>query len=212
MSSQTSRVTRSRAKQISATSKQEQTDHTDTTIPSESTAASADAGEVDATKLKGIVWPGMGIFDAATSEQKRMRNQKKDSSVLQNMITTSKSVHHDKFVWDDDFAGVPRIRDIYASPSTDGSPDADEDEDKQAKKKRGRRPAMVEDGDSIRQTRSTTKAATQGRRGPKPKMPLKKVKDESDSDAEEMNDGLSDDVFHDNRTRRSGKPITIHHQ
>lgn len=122
MSSQTSRVTRSRAKQISATSKQEQTDHTDTTIPSESTAASADAGEVDATKLKGIVWPGMGIFDAATSEQKRMRNQKKDSSVLQNMITTSKSVHHDKFVWDDDFAGVPRIRDIYASPSTDGSP------------------------------------------------------------------------------------------
>lgn len=120
-SSQTSRITRSRAKKISA-SKEDQADHTDITLPSESTAGPVDTNEIDVAKLKGTVWPGMGIFDAATSEQKRKRNQKKDSSVLQSMITTSRSVLHDKFVWDEDFAGVPRVRDIYASPSIDGSP------------------------------------------------------------------------------------------
>lgn len=36
-------------------------------------------------KLKGTVWPGMDLFDAATEEMKRVRNQKKDGSVLRRM-------------------------------------------------------------------------------------------------------------------------------
>lgn len=35
----------------------------------------------EATKLKGVFWPGMDIFDAATPETKRKRNQKKHTSV-----------------------------------------------------------------------------------------------------------------------------------
>lgn len=36
-------------------------------------------------KLKGTVWPGMALFDAATSDMRRKRNQKKDGSVLRKM-------------------------------------------------------------------------------------------------------------------------------
>ncbi|KAJ9606184.1 hypothetical protein H2200_009145 [Cladophialophora chaetospira] len=36
-------------------------------------------------KLKGIVWPGMDLFDAATQEMQQKRNQKKDASILRRM-------------------------------------------------------------------------------------------------------------------------------
>ncbi|KIX97871.1 uncharacterized protein Z520_06649 [Fonsecaea multimorphosa CBS 102226] len=36
-------------------------------------------------KLKGTVWPGMDLFDAATQEMQQKRNQKKDASVLRHM-------------------------------------------------------------------------------------------------------------------------------
>ncbi|KIW82900.1 hypothetical protein Z517_02143 [Fonsecaea pedrosoi CBS 271.37] len=36
-------------------------------------------------KLKGTVWPGMDLFDAATQEMQQKRNQKKDASVLRRM-------------------------------------------------------------------------------------------------------------------------------
>ena len=71
-------------------------------------------------KLKGTVYEGMDLFDAATPEQKRFRNQKKDPSVLVGMKVTSRSIQHDKFVWDESFESVTRVRDIYASPSVDG--------------------------------------------------------------------------------------------
>ncbi|KAK5225961.1 hypothetical protein LTR72_003864 [Exophiala xenobiotica] len=37
------------------------------------------------SKLKGTIWPGMDLFDAATEEMKRKRNQKKDGSVVRRM-------------------------------------------------------------------------------------------------------------------------------
>ncbi|KIW17728.1 hypothetical protein PV08_04923 [Exophiala spinifera] len=37
------------------------------------------------SKLKGTIWPGMDLFDAATEEMKRKRNQKKDGSVVRHM-------------------------------------------------------------------------------------------------------------------------------
>lgn len=36
-------------------------------------------------QLKGIKYPGMGLFDAASAEQARKRNQRKDSSVLKQL-------------------------------------------------------------------------------------------------------------------------------
>jgi hypothetical protein len=51
----------------------------------------AKAGEKssDSTKLKGVKYPGMDWFDSATPEGIRMRNQKKDESVFQQMLATS---------------------------------------------------------------------------------------------------------------------------
>ncbi|KAJ6184762.1 hypothetical protein N7519_006063 [Penicillium mononematosum] len=58
------------------------------------TQASGDA-EMDKTRaeeiarLKGVLWPGMDIFDSATVQMRRRRNQKKDSGVLKTMEQTS---------------------------------------------------------------------------------------------------------------------------
>ncbi|KAK9856657.1 hypothetical protein MYU51_000465 [Penicillium brevicompactum] len=40
-------------------------------------------------RLKGVFWPGMDCFDAATSPMRRRRNQKKDDTVLKQMEVTS---------------------------------------------------------------------------------------------------------------------------
>ena len=37
------------------------------------------------SKLKGVYWPGMAIFDSASPDAKRRRNQKKDGSILEQM-------------------------------------------------------------------------------------------------------------------------------
>ena len=47
----------------------------------------------------------MDLFDAVTPEQKRVRNQKKDTLGLNEMKATSRSSRHDKFLWD---GGGPR--------------------------------------------------------------------------------------------------------
>ena len=76
----------------------------------------------DASKLKGTVYPGMGLFDAATPLQKRKRNQKKHASVVRNMEMTSASIGPDEEVWDITMSEVTRTRNVYDSPSIDGSP------------------------------------------------------------------------------------------
>ena len=50
-------------------------------------------------QLKGIYWPGMDLFDAATVEMKRKRNQKKDPSVLEHMRENSKAVEAKEFIY-----------------------------------------------------------------------------------------------------------------
>ncbi|CAG8909054.1 unnamed protein product [Penicillium egyptiacum] len=61
------------------------------------TQASGDA-EMDKTRaeeiarLKGVLWPGMDIFDSATVQMRRRRNQKKDSAALKTMQQTSSLV------------------------------------------------------------------------------------------------------------------------
>lgn len=75
----------------------------------------------DASKLKGVRYPGMGLFDSADETQKRMRNQRKDDSVLKSMEETSSGIVPNEFVWTEN-GDFQRIRDIYASPSIEGSP------------------------------------------------------------------------------------------
>ncbi|KHJ30789.1 putative type-2 protein geranylgeranyltransferase subunit beta protein [Erysiphe necator] len=47
---------------------------------------------IENAKLKGVLWPGMNLFDSATLEQKRMRNQRKGNEVLVEMMKTSEQV------------------------------------------------------------------------------------------------------------------------
>lgn len=43
-------------------------------------------------KLKGVLWPGMDIFDSATEQMRRKRNQKKDGTILRDMERTSEII------------------------------------------------------------------------------------------------------------------------
>lgn len=45
--------------------------------------------EIKQAKLKGVFWPGMDIFDSATEQMRKKRNQRKDDSVLVQMKKTS---------------------------------------------------------------------------------------------------------------------------
>ncbi|RVX72209.1 hypothetical protein B0A52_04413 [Exophiala mesophila] len=58
-------------------------------------------GTPEHSKLKGTVWPGMALFDAATDDMKRMRNQKKDGSVLRKMERLSALVQPTEAVYSD---------------------------------------------------------------------------------------------------------------
>ena len=55
--------------------------------------------EDEATKLKGAIWPGMDIFDSATLEMRRKRNQKKDVSVLDQLEQNSLEVEPTEVIY-----------------------------------------------------------------------------------------------------------------
>lgn len=46
----------------------------------------------DSAQLKGALWPGMDLFDSATPEMKRMRNQRKDVNVMRQMKARSAEI------------------------------------------------------------------------------------------------------------------------
>lgn len=72
--------------------------------------------DADRAKLKGIFWPGMSLFDSATPDQKRKRNQRKDVSVMRNMEQVAASVERTECIWTE-VRNLQRTRDIYATPS-----------------------------------------------------------------------------------------------
>ena len=53
----------------------------------------------DATRLKGIYWPGMDLFDSASPTAKRKRNQKKDGSILEQMKANSAIVEPTELIF-----------------------------------------------------------------------------------------------------------------
>ncbi|KAJ5952003.1 uncharacterized protein N7479_010416 [Penicillium vulpinum] len=53
-------------------------------------------------RLKGVLWPGMDIFDSATLQMRRRRNQKKDGAALQMMIQSSSLVEPNEMVFSPD--------------------------------------------------------------------------------------------------------------
>ncbi|KAL9113727.1 MAG: hypothetical protein Q9227_002172 [Pyrenula ochraceoflavens] len=67
--------------------------------------------EEDHSRLKGVFWPGMSIFDAAPEEMKRKRNQKKDGSLLKQMVKTSEVVEPQEVIYSPG-GSLARIREI----------------------------------------------------------------------------------------------------
>lgn len=75
----------------------------------------------DSAKLKGILWPGMDLFDSATAEMRRMRNQRKDGSILESMMAASADVEPTEVSYHADGA-FRTARDIFGPLSTESSP------------------------------------------------------------------------------------------
>jgi hypothetical protein len=62
------------------------------------TSDEADKPEAESL-LKGVLWPGMDIFDSAPPEMKRKRNQKKDGSVVAQMQLNSTLVEPTELIF-----------------------------------------------------------------------------------------------------------------
>ena len=73
----------------------------DTCAIEDETAEAADdtMAVSESTKLKGVYWPGMDIFDSATPEMRRKRNQKKDHSVVEQLELNSQDVEATELVF-----------------------------------------------------------------------------------------------------------------
>ena len=71
-------------------------------------------------RLKGVLWPGMDIFDSATEKMRRKRNQKKDESVLKMMEKTSLDVEPTELVFSP--SGVLRKQRVINGDVDDSSP------------------------------------------------------------------------------------------
>ena len=91
------------------------------TTPQNPNNEKSEAKLTDSIKLKGVQWPGMDLFDSATPEMKRMRNQRKDSSVLDQMMATSAEVTPFEHVYFPDGA-LHHTRDIFGPLSCENSP------------------------------------------------------------------------------------------
>ncbi|KAB8299104.1 hypothetical protein EYC80_001217 [Monilinia laxa] len=93
---------------------------TNLTTPMKEEGADAEIIEKlsDSAKLKGVLWPGMDLFDSATAEMKRMRNQRKDGSILELMMAASAEVQPTEVSYHPDGA-FRTARNIFGPLSTE---------------------------------------------------------------------------------------------
>lgn len=77
-------------------------------------------GSDEVNRLKGVFWPGMDIFDSATEEMRRKRNQKKDGSIIKQMEETSESVEPTELVFSPN--GTLRKQRVISGMVDDSSP------------------------------------------------------------------------------------------
>jgi hypothetical protein len=140
-------------------------------IPSSDRLAEIDPAILDTpdnSKLKGVLWPGMHLFDAATADMRRRRNQKKDGSALMQMEKTSKNVQPTEVIYSERWTSIKQ-RPITGMVE-DSSPLKGESP-LPKKPVRRKRPALAEvSANVLRNTRRPLKLehsqATHRRRGP----------------------------------------------
>lgn len=75
----------------------------------------------EATKLKGILWPGMDIFDAATPLMRKKRNQKKHGSVVARLESNSLLVEPTEIIYSP-MGTLKKERKITGRVDLDSSP------------------------------------------------------------------------------------------
>ena len=83
------------------------------------------AESVQPPVLKGVKWPGMSIFDSASLEAQRLRNQKKDSSILEQMEHNSGVVEQmERIYWPDGSLKQERLitGNVESSPLKEPTP------------------------------------------------------------------------------------------
>lgn len=116
-----------------------------------------EVGQGEHLQLKGVRWPGMELFDAATPDMKRKRNQKKATSVVDRLRDTSEAIHAKECVYEvANWGSEPqRERPITGNPEEDDGrsplkgesepePDTPPKKKKKAARPRARRPALRE--------------------------------------------------------------------
>ncbi|EXJ53776.1 uncharacterized protein A1O5_13025 [Cladophialophora psammophila CBS 110553] len=111
-------------------------------------------------KLKGTVWPGMDLFDAASQEMQQKRNQKKDASVLRRMEKLAALVEPTEVVYSPGGSNVLKARHI--DDLEDGSSLVDGETPipkvKQAPRSRKRKPLAERDANAPRLVKRKAKA------------------------------------------------------
>ena len=78
------------------------------------------AGVIPSPILKGVKWPGMSLFDSASFQEQRRRNQKKDDSILERMELNSAAVEQiERIYWPDGALKKARLitGNVESSPS-----------------------------------------------------------------------------------------------
>ncbi|TKX22723.1 hypothetical protein C1H76_5040 [Elsinoe australis] len=80
-----------------------------------------DAKAKDSALLKGVIWPGMDLFDSATPEMQRKRNQKKSLDVVDRLEATSKEIEATEVVYTTEII-VQKSRPITGLPHSSVSP------------------------------------------------------------------------------------------
>ena len=88
-------------------------------------SATEEVGHIQSPVLKGVKWPGMSLFDSASPEAQRLRNQKKNDSVLEQMQIDSAAVEQvERIYWPDGSLKKERLitGNVESSPPRDLTP------------------------------------------------------------------------------------------
>jgi len=118
----------------------------------------------ETSKLKGVFWPGMDMFDAAPEEQRRKRNQKKDTSVVKQLEAMSQMIEATEHVFSP-LGTHCKSRPISGLPDSDDNPLPGEETPPRPKKpKRAARRKPLAEKDVNTGRKRPTKPQNRGRR------------------------------------------------
>ena len=94
-------------------------------FPRDPSSETEDTGLIQSPVLKGVKWPGMSLFDSASLEAQRRRNQKKDESIIEQMQSDSAAVEQlERIYWPNGILKKERLitGNVESSPPRDLTP------------------------------------------------------------------------------------------